>query len=101
MILSLAKFQGSEFRQLTNRQRWKSGMGVNSGADGGSAQRQFAQAVTQLFQAPNREFDLPGVTAKLLTKPDGSCILQMRSSDLDDPIEGLGFLSQRCMQSAE
>src|SRR5262245_36518703 len=76
-------------------------MCVDSGADRGSAERQFGKRIAQFFEAANTEVHLSGVTAEFLSKPDRSSVLQVRSADLYDGIEFICFVRKSFFEAAQ
>src|SRR6185369_3057869 len=73
-------------------------MCVETRADRRSAKRQLAELRPDVFQPRHAVGDLAGVTAELLSQPDGCRILQVRAPDLEDVVELFRFSAQRLLQ---
>jgi hypothetical protein len=72
--------------------------GVQAGADGGAALRQFHQGRQRLLDALDAVLDLLGIAAELLAQRQRRGVLGMGAADLDDVAPGLGLGVQRGVQ---
>ena len=78
------------------------GMGVQPGADGGAADRQFDTAAeSAAMQIDSACSQLRDVTGEFLAQRQRRGVLQMGAADLDDIREGGGFLLQCPVQNAQ
>ena len=66
-------------------------MRVQAGAGGGAAEGNLCHARQSALDAAAGEADLRGVAGELLAERDGDGIHQMRTTGLDDAMEGLGL----------
>ena len=73
-------------------------LGVEARPHRRAAQCQLAERMLAALDAPDAISYLLGIAGKLLAQPDGHGILQVRPADLDDGVEGAGFLVQRIAQ---
>ena len=71
---------------------------VQSGADGGSALRQFSQSRQDLLDALDAVGDLLGVAGELVAKGERRSVLQMGTADLDDIGERLRLRLESAVQ---
>ena len=76
-------------------------MGVDARADGGAAQRQFAQVLLRGAQPRQAMLDLAGVAAEFLAEPDGRGVLQMGAANFEHVVKFLRLALQRLLQSGQ
>ena len=76
-------------------------LGVQPGADGGTALGQLAQGRQGRFNAADRIGDHRGIAGKLLAQRQGRRVLQMGAADLDDGFEGLRLVVERIVQGLQ
>ena len=70
------------------------GMGVDSGADGGSSQADPTKVLSRLFDSFEMIFKALGIAGKFLPQPDRRGVLQMSSPGFDDAEELFFFFSK-------
>src|SRR5262249_23098576 len=97
MIFRLVKYDAGALLDVMQHFLRKLDMTIQTGADRGSAQRNFAPSFDGLLRARLRVRDLLRVTGKFLAEPDRRRIHQMRSADFYDVPKFLRFCFKRCV----
>ena len=92
MIRRFAKCDSGSLLEMVHHFRGKIVVPIQTGADGGAAEREFLKSDRSLFpRVLARSRDLLRVAAKLLAEPDRRRIHQMGAPDLDDVVKFLRF----------
>ena len=74
--------------------------GIQTGADGGAAERQFVSLQSAARFASRDRFHLAGVSAELLAETHGHGVLKMRAADLEHVPELAAALASSARRSA-
>ncbi len=101
MVAGLAQMQVGRFGQAGDDPLGKLGVGVDAGADGGAAQRQFAESVEGPRQLSPGQGHLAEVAAEDLAEPDRGGVLQVGAADGDDVVEGQGFFPEHLLHAGQ
>ncbi len=91
VVVRLAELEVGLLADVRRGLRGELGVRVESRADRGAAEREFAEVLAHVLDAADALFDLRAVAAELLSEADGRGVLQVGSAGLDDAVE-LGFL---------
>src|SRR5258708_35167522 len=86
-----AKRQAAEFADLARGAFGEFGMGVESGADSGSADGEVVEAIEGLRHADEVAVEQADPAGKFMFDGERSCVLQMGAADFDDARKFFGF----------
>src|SRR5690349_16532700 len=101
MIIDFAEDQPGLDRHFGDGSLRKIDMCIDSGADGGAAQRKGAQVFCEVVEARDGLLDLRSVAAEFLAQPNGGGVLKMSAADLDDLAKCIGLGPQRRLEFLE
>ena len=94
MIGSLAQPQARFLRNAYNRPTSEFRVSIDACPDSGSSQCKFAQIISDDGKSFEAMLDLARIPTKFLAEPNWRCVLQMRSSNLQNFGKLLGLLAQ-------
>ena len=93
-----AEGEAGDLGQAGDHPARKLGVGVEAGAEGGTAQGEFQQPFLGGLQPPAGLGNLAGVAGEDLAEAHRYRILQMGAADGDDVVEGRGFPAEGLLQ---